>query len=397
MDFDLERQLHLQTALTEANLDALLCAAPSPVLLLTGYWPIMGASIALVTRSGEVHLIAPEDEADLARATSAATLTTYTPGTLDTLLDPVEALSKPLLALLNRLSLTHAQLGMELGYAVQPASYLTQVQFRSSLVNLLQERLPDLRITACEPLLERLKAVKTPRELDQIRRACTLAKGAFDTISATVLPGIPEMEVAATLYANFERSLLHPSGSDADRNDGYFFCMSGPNSATASAAYARTRSRLIVPDDLVMIHSNTCHNGFWTDITRTVTAPGSTASHPAPDLHREIRAAITEARAAALAVIRPGTLARDVDAAVRQVMTQHGFGPQFVHGTGHGVGFAAANGNALPRIHPGSPDILETGMTFNIEPAAYFPGIGGMRHCDVVAVTPTGVEVLTDF
>ena len=61
------------------------------------------------------------------------------------------------------------------------------------------------------------------------------------------------------------------------------------------------------------------------------------------------------------------------------------------------MGFAAANANALPRIHPKSTEILEAGMTFNVEPAAYLEGYGGMRHCDVVAVTADGAEVLTNY
>ena len=69
----------------------------------------------------------------------------------------------------------------------------------------------------------------------------------------------------------------------------------------------------------------------------------------------------------------------------------------FKHSTGHGVGFAAADPNALPRVHPASPDVLEKGMTFNIEPAIYIEGVGGMRHCDVVACTNVGTNVLTDF
>jgi Xaa-Pro dipeptidase len=79
------------------------------------------------------------------------------------------------------------------------------------------------------------------------------------------------------------------------------------------------------------------------------------------------------------------------------VLKSHGFGDAFKHATGHGVGFAAADANALPRIHPKSPDILKTGMTFNIEPAIYIEEIGGMRHCDVVACTDSGAELLTDF
>jgi Xaa-Pro aminopeptidase len=104
-----------------------------------------------------------------------------------------------------------------------------------------------------------------------------------------------------------------------------------------------------------------------------------------------------QAREAALRVIRPGASGREVDAAARSVMEAHGMGKAFKHAAGHGVGFAAANPNGRPRIHPLSDDVLEVGMTFNLEPAAYFDGYGGMRHCDVVAVTADGVEVLTDF
>jgi Xaa-Pro aminopeptidase len=89
--------------------------------------------------------------------------------------------------------------------------------------------------------------------------------------------------------------------------------------------------------------------------------------------------------------------AKGVDAAARSVLTSHGFGAAFKHATGHGVGFTAADGHALPRIHPESTDTLEAGMTFNIEPAIYLEDVGGMRHCDVVACTHNGIDLLTDF
>lgn len=167
--------------------------------------------------------------------------------------------------------------------------------------------------------------------------------------------------------------------------------MSGPNSATAAAAYARTRQRAIEDGDLVMVHANTCADGYWTDLTRTY------AVGVESNLQREMRAAIDDARAAGLRSIKPGVKAADVDRAVRAVMNTAGFGKAFKHAAGHGVGFAAANPNGRPRIHPLSPDVLEAGMTFNLEPAAYFDGVGGMRHCDVISVTPTGATVITDF
>lgn len=140
-----------------------------------------------------------------------------------------------------------------------------------------------------------------------------------------------------------------------------------------------------------MIHANTCADGYWTDITRTYIA-GSASPR-----QMNMRVAIAEAREAALACIKPGTRGDAVDHAARSVMEAHGFGKAFKHATGHGVGFAAANPNEWPRIHPSSPDVLEAGMTFNVEPAAYFDGYGGMRHYDVVEVTKGGVQLLTNL
>jgi Xaa-Pro dipeptidase len=86
-----------------------------------------------------------------------------------------------------------------------------------------------------------------------------------------------------------------------------------------------------------------------------------------------------------------------VDGAARAAIEERGFGEGFKHPTGHGVGFAAIDHNAIPRIHPQSGDRLEPGMVFNVEPAIYIEGLGGLRHCDMVAVTENGMELLTPF
>src|SRR6185295_6178091 len=131
--------------------------------------------------------------------------------------------------------------------------------------------------------------------------------------------------------------------------------------------------------------------GLWTDITRTY--------HPGPvdDGVRDLFEAVLAARAAALAAIAPGARAAAVDRAAREVLADRGLGDAFRHGTGHGVGFAAIDHDARPRIHPASEDVLQAGMVFNLEPAIYLDGWGGLRHCDLVAVTAEGVELLTPF
>ena len=107
--------------------------------------------------------------------------------------------------------------------------------------------------------------------------------------------------------------------------------------------------------------------------------------------------AIAVARQAALSAIRPGAKGSEIDSAAREVLKTRGFGPHFKHSTGHGIGFSAIDANAKPRLHPKSDDTLEVGMVFNVEPAIYFEGYGGIRHCDMVTVTESGAELLTPF
>jgi Xaa-Pro dipeptidase len=107
--------------------------------------------------------------------------------------------------------------------------------------------------------------------------------------------------------------------------------------------------------------------------------------------------AIFAARSAALAEVRPGVRAAEVDGAARTVLEERGFGQYFTHGIGHNVGFSVISTDFPPRLHPASPDRLALGMTFNIEPAIYIEGYGGIRHCDVVTVREDGAEVLTPF
>ncbi len=348
----------------------------------------MGASVAILTAEGDAYVVLPEDEVELAKQTSRASLIPYKPSGLTALSTPIQSLSNPLQLLTSRLGLCRAAIGIQIDQGMQPASYASCTEFRSSLVELLRRLLPQADYVACDDALEQMKARKTPKELESMRRAVAIAAAGFDNASESIQAGKRETEIAAEVQAAFQTSL---KAQAVERSYGFFFCMSGPNSACASAAYARTRQRKLSTGDLVMIHANTCADGYWTDITRTYTVGTPTARQDA------MRSAIAEARKAALAAVGPGVAARDVDGAARNVMSAHGFADAFKHSTGHGVGFAAANANALPRIHPLSPDVLEVGMTFNIEPAAYFDGYGGMRHCDVVAVTADGVSVLTDF
>jgi Xaa-Pro aminopeptidase len=186
-------------------------------------------------------------------------------------------------------------------------------------------------------------------------------------------------------------ALLRSGLISTGRCDGFAYCMSGPNAAQAYAAYQRSTTRKFEKGDFVLLHCNSYCAGFWTDITRTFVMGAANAQQ------EQIYDAVLRAGQTAFSAVRPGARASAVDTAARDVMAAHGLGKEFKHATGHGVGFAAINHNARPRIHPASNEILEPGMIFNIEPAVYLDGQGGNRQCNMALVTASGAECLTPF
>lgn len=387
---DAERVERIGQALQTAAMDALVCALPSNVLLLSGYWPVLGTSIAVATREGAVGLVVPADEEDMAAVGWADVVERFTPGTLDALVPLTGAVAPALARLLRRMGIASARLGYEHGPMLEPSSYAGTNRYIVALRTLLRDCAASAELVEADEVLLGLRAVLTRLELAGVRTACRVAEDAFRAGAASIVAGATERDIAASFRATLA-AYADAYGEGSARTGGFIFCMSGPNAATADRAYARTRGRRIRPGDLVMVHCNSFVNGLWTDITRTY--------HPGPteDGARELFEAVLAARRAALEAVAPGVRASEVDRAAREELASRGLAAAFRHGTGHGVGFAAIDHNARPRIHPRSPDVLEPGMVFNLEPAVYLDGRGGLRHCDVVAVHGEGAELLTPF
>jgi Xaa-Pro aminopeptidase len=384
---DGERVARIVQALERRGLDAVVCSLPSNVLLLTGYWPVVGTAIAVATREGQIGLLAPEDERDLAERGWADQFRFFESGSLEEVRSVSSIVRRPLAELLRALKVADGPVGWEAGGASQPGSYVETNLYGSALPALLREAGLDSLVSAAE-LLARLRCRPTTEELRRIRLACDLADRAYLVGSRLIRPGRIETEVAAC----FRQPLSSPANQlGAARVDGFTFCMSGPNSAGAYGAYARSRERRVAPGDLLLLHCNSYADGYWTDITRTYCLGEPSARQ------QRMYQVVFAAREAALAVIRPGIRASEVDRAARDQLAGHGFGPEFKHPTGHGVGFAAIDHNAMPRLHPRSDDLLESGMVCNVEPGVYIDGVEGMRHCDMVVVTGSGVELLTPF
>ncbi len=384
---DTECADRIRAAMKEQNLDAFLCALPSQVLLLTGFWPVMGSTVAVLTKEGEAHLVVPHDESEQAKEMSVARRHPYAPASLSEIVTVRSGIVNVLEGVIRAAGLHRARIGVEAQGETQPSSYLSQYLFGDSLQEVVRTGFPEAILVPADATFKQLKGVLSAQQLGRLRNACEIAKRGFEAGQRSIQLGRSEGAVADAFRHEFTEGGLYY----AVRSDAHLFCMSGHNSAEGNAAFAKTRRRVLEGGDLAMIHCNSYADGLWTDITRTYTC-----GEP-DDRQNKMYQAIAEARSAAIAKVAPGVAAADVDKAARRVLESHGFGREFTHATGHGVGFSAADHDAIPRIHPASTDVLETGMTFNIEPAIYIGGYGGMRHCDVVTVGKGDAEVLTDF
>ncbi|MDQ6878438.1 MAG: aminopeptidase P family N-terminal domain-containing protein, partial [Candidatus Dormibacteraeota bacterium] len=237
----------IQQALREDGLDTLVCSLPANVLLLTGYWPVAGNSLAIVAPGPRTVLIVPEDEGDLARHGWADEVRTFQPGSLEDLRTPEEAIRCPLGEVSGSLGIGCQRVGFESGGMVEPASYAAMHLFGATILILLGEAFPSARLIPASETLSRLRSVKTQVEIDRIREACRIAAVAFQQGASLLGAGLAEIQAAE----QFQRG-LGDIGSLAlpGRSGGFAWCMSGPNAAKACAAYARSGQRVLARGDL---------------------------------------------------------------------------------------------------------------------------------------------------
>jgi Xaa-Pro aminopeptidase len=237
------------------------------------------------------------------------------------------------------------------------------------------------RLRATERLVEALRLVKDPFEAATLREAARRLSAVARGVPAYARPGRTERDVAADIdaairAAGFERPAFET------------IVASGPGSALP---HARPGGRRLQPGDAVVLDFGGAYEGYCVDLTRTVQLAPATA-----DFGR-VFAAVRAAHAAALAAVRPGARASEVDAAARTALAAEGLADAFVHGTGHGLGLEVHEEPRIARAGTGSVDeVLRPGMVFTIEPGAYLPGRLGVRIEDDVLVTAEACDVLTD-
>ena len=225
-------------------------------------------------------------------------------------------------------------------------------------------------------VVETMRLIKDRAELASMRKAVAIADRACDFIRGFIKPGMTETQVSWELEA-----YARTHGAEAVAFT--FIVGSGPNGAKPHAV---VQERKIAAGEPIVVDMGARVDGYHSDVTRTFCV-----GKPDKKL-QEVYDIVLRAQLAAEQQAKPGMLGCDVDAIARNIITEAGYGKEFGHGLGHGVGLAVHEG---PGVRAESSMVLQRGMVFTIEPGIYLPGWGGVRIEDMVVVAKDGVEVLT--
>lgn len=221
-----------------------------------------------------------------------------------------------------------------------------------------------------------LRAVKTPEEIAKIRAAERLACEIWRTASARFAAGQTERDMARII-----QTLM------IERGEGEAFATIVCVGKNAAECHHEPDGTVWNGREPVLVDMGVRLGGVCSDLTRNL-VPKRPAS-----LYRKVYALVREANRAAIAAAKPGMTGRALDKVARDVITRGGFGKCFGHSLGHGVGYEI---HEAPTASKKSDTVLKPGMCVTIEPGIYLEGNLGVRIEDLVLITETGCEVLSD-
>ncbi len=356
-----QRRRRLARALRAAGLDA-MALNPGPSLryffghaFFLGERPILG----LVSAAGGTAFVAPQFEAEEIAALGVDHAALYDE-------DPTTWPHHTAQALAALDIPPTARIGIE-------PVHLRVLEWR-----LLEQAAPQAAFPDASQVVMALRSRKDEAELAALRRAVRIAEAAWQATLPMLRVGVTEREVAAELVVQLLRH-----GAEPDLPFGPIVAF-GPHSASPHAQPGDTPLTLETP---VLFDWGARVHGYASDMTRMVwfgTRPEPEFLAVAEVVARAVRAGLTAARV--------GSPAAAVDRAARQVITAAGYGPAFVHRTGHGLGLDV---HEPPYLRDDNDQPLAAGMVFTVEPGVYLTGRWGVRIEEMVHLTPAGAERLT--
>ena len=258
---------------------------------------------------------------------------------------------------------------------ISPSIVLDETM-RADFALLVLDALPGAHRRFTNDTVGYLRSRKDDAEYRALKDSAVLNDAAMAAGFAALRPGITEREIASVI-----RDFYKANGATPEFTSVCF----GPNGAFP---HHHTGETQLKAGDAVLIDTGGRINGYPSDMTRV----GYFGS--APEGFDEIHAVLDRAVEAAIAAARPGAAASAVDKAARDVITAAGYGPYFLHRTGHGLGIDI---HETPYITATSDTILDEGMVFSIEPGIYLQGRFGLRLEEIVIIRNGVAESLSEM
>jgi Xaa-Pro aminopeptidase len=235
----------------------------------------------------------------------------------------------------------------------------------------------SINIMSVSRLIENIRMVKEPEEIDRIIQACKLTDSVIVYAESIIFSGITEKQASWEL-----EKYLRQNGSESIPFE--IIIASGINS---SLPHASPTNKIISKNEPALIDIGARINGYCSDLSRTL------SSGTLNETFNRVYDIVLSAQMTAINIMEAGMTGQQADAISRTVIDKSGYGDYFGHGLGHGVGLAV---HELPRLGPNSSDILSDDMVFTIEPGIYIPGWGGIRIEDTVIIKDGKVHSLSN-
>jgi Xaa-Pro aminopeptidase len=349
---------------TQQSFDALLVGVGPDLRYLTGYeaLPLERLTLLIVSPARGPVLIAPRLELAAARAGVRPDVRIVTWEETE---DPY--------AVAAALAIDGAPEGGRFG--------VSDRLWASHLLH-LQEALTGARFESATVVLRDLRMVKDPDEIELLRLAAHAADRVIAQIAAGTLVGRTEADVAREV-----RQRLLDEGHDLAE---FSIVASGPNSASP---HHEASDRVIRAGEPIVLDIGGTLGGYGSDITRMVwVTGGDLAKRPDPEYLR-LYGVLQSAQDEATGAVRPGVACERIDGVARGIIDAGGYGPNFIHRTGHGIGL---EGHEDPYLIAGNREPLQEGEAFSVEPGIYFDGRYGARIEDIVVCGASGPVVLNE-
>jgi Xaa-Pro aminopeptidase len=231
-------------------------------------------------------------------------------------------------------------------------------------------------LTAAPPIVEKLRVHKSADEMASLRRSIACCDAAYEAVLESLGAGQTEVAVAEAV----EHAVRSAGGSSVSFDT---IVAGGP---WAAMPHATPRREPLLEGEMVVIDMGAIVEGYCSDLTRTTTLG------PGDEKFREVYEVVFAAQRAAIEGMESGMTGIQGDWLARDVIAKAGYGEQFGHGLGHGVGLEV---HETPYLGVTSEDVLEEGMVFTIEPGIYIPGWGGVRIEDIVVLEGGRARVLS--